>query len=994
MATIDVYETAYKKLNTAQKEAVDTIDGPVMVIAGPGTGKTQVLAIRIATILEKTDTPATGILCLTFTNAGVSAMRERLVRYIGTRAGEVTVTTFHSFAISLIEKHYALLDFEEKPELLDETAAVILIDEILEKGVWNHIRPRGNSAKYFGDLKSLISLMKRESISAEGFLQEIEVEIKTLRTSPESISSRGARKGELKKEVEKQIEGLERTKEVIEFYTAYESLKRERGFADYDDVLAYAVKLVKISEDVRATLRENYLYVLVDEHQDSSGVQNAFIEAVWGDVEKPNIFVVGDDRQLIYGFGGASIEYFEKFRTTFGKAREITLVENYRSTKSILNLAESLLLSSLADGKLKSQKSNEGERVTLYTCDYPRDEIILAAKHIKEKIAEGLVPEACAILVPKNHQVRSTVALLESQGVPAAASSGSSFFEADETKTILNILRVIADPYDSVALGALLFDPIFEIPPLTVHRFLRETNMYQLSIDSLLQTGNKQDLFNETNPIVTLGKKIAVWIDQSVKVDLHGLLQIIGDDLFLSTSTDHTVLIRRVEVIRTFLHLVLREMEHTKNFTIIGFLQYLDRLEGYGHILPLAVFSGARGVRVLTLHGSKGLEFDFVHIAHLDESSLMRGKHTGFTLPERIGSLIVAKDVATAKRELYVAITRARKFLSLSYPCRSYAGAVLQSATILDELPETVLERYDATMTEIELLTDDPKHYIGSVAHNTPVTTKKELASIVKEEYTKTNVSVSLLNNFFDCPWRWYFRNILKLPEAKTESLIFGSAVHKGIELSLKGELSEKTIDAILQKVIAGEHIRDQVMITRLVREAKKVLALWQKEYLKDVVSDHIPERSVSYRDPKFPHLSMYGKVDLTERLAAGDVRVTDFKTGSSHSKREIEKCDDAGRLSDLMRQLAMYSYLIEGAEKGTVVSESRLLFIEKNPKDADTFYITKIGNENIDLLRRDIVDYDVSVSSGEWINRPCNFKAYGKEKECVYCALAKKLFS
>ena len=136
------FKEAYGNLNKAQKQAVDAIDGPVMVVAGPGTGKTQVLALRIANILEKTDTPPSGVLCLTFTNAGVRAMRERLLRVIGSTASEVYIATFHRFGIGVIERHYALLDFDSSPQLLADTEAVVLVDEILQSREWEYLRPR------------------------------------------------------------------------------------------------------------------------------------------------------------------------------------------------------------------------------------------------------------------------------------------------------------------------------------------------------------------------------------------------------------------------------------------------------------------------------------------------------------------------------------------------------------------------------------------------------------------------------------------------------------------------------------------------------------------------------------------------------------------------------------------------------------------------------------------------------------------------------------
>ena len=287
------FERAFQGLNTAQKQAVEATEGPVMVVAGPGTGKTQVLALRIAHILEKTDVGSDAVLCLTFTRSGVAAMRARLESYIGSTAREVQISTFHSFAGNIVEKYHSVLDFDRAPVSLDDTEAILLVDQLLHGYEWDYIRPRTNPSQYFSDLKGLISILKRERMTPAMFLAEVDKEISFLKEDPESISTRGESKGQLKKEIEKKIESLERTKEVVEFYRLYEEVKREQGFMDYDDVLSYAVEIVEKSEDARDDIRETYQYVLIDEHQDSSGVQNAFLKAVWRGVEQPNIFVVG-----------------------------------------------------------------------------------------------------------------------------------------------------------------------------------------------------------------------------------------------------------------------------------------------------------------------------------------------------------------------------------------------------------------------------------------------------------------------------------------------------------------------------------------------------------------------------------------------------------------------------------------------------------------------------------------------------------------------------
>jgi len=987
----DNFDEAYNKLNTAQRQAVDAIDGPVMVVAGPGTGKTQILALRIANILKKTDTPPDGILCLTFTNSGVRAMRKRLAEIIGPTASRVSVLTFHSFGSSLLDEFYEVLSFDAPPVLLDDTDAMLLADEILEENEWEYLRPRSGGAHNFRDLKSIISLLKRERMKPEDFLKEIEKDSEHLSSDESNISSRGPSKGELKKEVSEKIERLKRTAEVVRFYELYEAVKEKRGLADYDDILELCVRLIEKSADVRDTLRERYLYALVDEHQDSSGVQNQFLEAVWGGVEKPNLFVVGDDRQLIYGFGGASLSHFERFRETFAGTKLIALTENYRSTQAILDSADALLSSALVEGKLSGTKENNNP-VALVEAEYPRDEIIAAGLAIKKAIARGTFANECAVLVPKNAQVKSAITILSDLGLPVASGGKASFFTLAETQALINILRLLSSPYDASRIAQLLLDSTFGIPVLTAHKFLKEYGR-AISIETL-QKGEKE--------IAGLGQLLIGFSKQSQNI--YNLVQEIGEKLFFKRATEHRALLREIEVVRTMLHLVLMRMEKparldsrsggNPKLTLAEFIAFLDRMETYGEDIPLAVFSSDEGVKVMTLHASKGLEFEFVWIAHLDEKSLMKGKHLAFTLPEAVSEKVSKKDELTAKRELYVAITRAKRFCTLSYANANYTGMSQTLARIIAELPKQTFEKTTFKETEEEIIAHDPKAYIASAPLPDAENALEEITDFVKEKYADTKVAVTHLNNFFSCPWKWYFRNFLRLPEPESESLQFGNLMHYSIKELLEDRTkNKKDLPDILEIELTRMHIYDSRVRSRFMKDGTPVLTRFMQDRLPGISAGaRSEEEPKPYRDLDIPAIEISGKIDLIETLADETLQVTDFKTGAVKTAREIEKKDNEGRLSDMMRQLAMYSYLLMHQKEKEDVSLSQLLFLEAETREKNALYKTHIAEEQIALLRKDIADYDKLLSSGEWTDRPCNFKPFGQKKECEYCKLAEAI--
>ena len=965
------YNNEYKKLNPAQKEAVDSIDGPVMVVAGPGTGKTQILALRIGNILLKTDTKADGILCLTFTNSAVKAMRERMRAYIGPEASKVQVCTFHSFGMDMLEKYYTVLGLNKTPQIMDEKGDLtILCDRILQNNDWEYLRPRSDTSRYFRDLKSLISLLKRERITPESFENMIKIEIEGIKKDPASISSRGENKGKLKKDLEKKIEGLERSLEAVKFYSLYETEKKERNLFDYDDILEALNKIVEESEEAKDYIKTNFLYILIDEHQDSSNVQNEFLKRVWSDVEKPNIFVVGDDRQLIYGFGGASLEYFENFKHIFGKAKLITLLENYRSTQKILDSAHYLLESSMTKGKLKSNQK-ENHAIRLVEAYYPRDEIIACALHIKDKIKNGCEANDMAILVPKNRQIRSTITILKDMEIPVAGGEMMDFFESAEAVAFLRVLKIIANPDDGAALAESFFDKYSDITSLKAHEFIRDNNMRKFSLIDVAEQRN--NLFGNSSEINIWLGKLKSWLISSSE-PIYSFIQKVGTEFLLDTAKNHEDLIVRIEVLRTLIHLVLMQTEKNPKLNLSDFLSFVDRIMDYGETIPLAIFGPNEGVKVLTLHGSKGLEFDYVWIAHMDEKSFALGKVGGFSLPESVKAKVETRNEEVLKRQLYVAITRAKRFCTISYALKSYAGGDEELARIVSDI-SSHLEKQTALETEKIILKNDERSYVKVKKLTEKRTDLNGLVKLVARDFEDRKVSVSLLNNFFECPWKWYFRNLLQLPEAKSESLEFGNKIHLTIDKILK-----------LGKIPNPKELEE---ITNNDKEVLKIVSEWVKNRLPEIERKRENEKSISVVDDRFPHLNIYGKIDLIENLDAKNVRVTDFKTGSVRKKGDIEKADSEGRMGSYLRQLAMYSYLIKQSPKYKVdVRESRLEFLEAK-NDKESIYDTVIRMEQINSLIADIKDYDNLIRTGKWVERPCGYNSYGKNTKCEYCKMA-----
>ena len=292
---------------------------------------------------------------------------------------------------------------------------------------------------------------------------------------------------------------------------------------DYDDVIKYAIEIMEKGDEARAEIREKYLYILIDEHQDSSGAQNDLLKAIWQKEEQPNIFAVGDDRQLIYAFGGAKMSHFEEFKTMFGKAKVIFLTSNYRSTESILNIADSLLSSSFSTKKLVATLK-ENHNLNLIECDYPRDEIIACGLQIKDKIKNEKVDiNSCAVLVPKNRQVVSAIRVLKDMGIKVALMQNLSLFETLEFETLLRVLKICANINDAVSLSETLLDPIVDIPIFSAHEYLYKKHGKDISLEGMMAL--QDDLFNKDGAIKVWAEKLKGLVVGQSSTDIYGLIQ-------------------------------------------------------------------------------------------------------------------------------------------------------------------------------------------------------------------------------------------------------------------------------------------------------------------------------------------------------------------------------------------------------------------------------------------------------------------------------------
>ncbi|HXB93406.1 MAG TPA: ATP-dependent helicase, partial [Puia sp.] len=339
----------YQRLNDQQRLAVDTIEGPVMVIAGPGTGKTQILAARIGKILLETDVSPRNILCLTYTDAGTIAMRRRLLSFIGPDAYKVHIHTFHSFCNEIIQENLPLF---EKTSLdpISELERIQLFKTLIERFPKNHPLKRYRGDVYFemGNLKNLFSAMKREGWTP-GFIHEkIDQYLADLPYREEYIAKRATRdfkKGDIRiDKIEEEKDRMAKLRAAVDEFIPYQELMRRSNRYDFDDMINWVIRVFEENKGLLSDYQERYQYILVDEYQDTSGTQNRLVNLLICYWDQPNVFVVGDDDQSIYRFQGANVENMLEFARRYEKdLLKVVLTYNYRSTQPILDIARTLI---------------------------------------------------------------------------------------------------------------------------------------------------------------------------------------------------------------------------------------------------------------------------------------------------------------------------------------------------------------------------------------------------------------------------------------------------------------------------------------------------------------------------------------------------------------------------------------------------------------------------------------------------------------------------
>lgn len=1016
----------YNKLNEQQRRAVDTIEGPVMVIAGPGTGKTQILASRIGKILLDTDALPQNILCLTYTDAGAVAMRKRLLRFIGPDAYKVNIYTFHAFCNDVIQENLSLF---EKTALdpVSELESIQYFKELIDNFPKNHPLKRYRGDVYFeiNNLRTLFSNMKKEGWTPEFLNRKIDEYLADLPNRDGYVYKvrRGEFKpGDLKKDkIAEQHERMEKLRAAIGEFENYQKLMRQKNRYDFDDMINWVIKAFEENPNLLANYQEKFQYILVDEYQDTSGTQNRLVELLISYWEQPNVFVVGDDDQSIYRFQGANIDNMIGFADQYRDLVKVVLTNNYRSTQPILDVSASLInrneqrLIKRMEGLSKDLlSSNEKIRhlthpPRIVEFETQRHEMIGISKQVKELVAKGVEPGRIAVIYKENKYGEEITHYLKLIGVPAFSKRKLNILELPLARKIVLVLKYLAAEHDIPNSGdEMLFEILhfdwFNIPPIEIARLSIEVANRQFgekktSIRQLLyERANMpaRDLFSTgVHPGLAMAsaameKLIADVPNVTLQVLFENIIRHAGVVNHVMRSADKYW---ELQVLTGLFDFVKEETHRNPYLDLQKLVALIELMEKEEVRLPLTQVSGNdQGVNLLTAHGSKGLEFEYVFLAGCNASfwERKRAPGGGYSMPDNVNLSGTGRgDDEELRRLFYVALTRAEQHLVISYSKFRNDGKELEPSMFIAEIQDqhkldTEVEVLDAaTLTEFASL---------NFAETKAPEIEKMEEEFVRPLLDKFVMNVTALNNYLKCPLEFYFKNLVRIPSPKNEATEFGSAVHHALEKLFSTMRASEQKAFPSKEAFLGDFdwymrrhresfTREQ--FDRRIEYGLEILSNYYDRYVPTFNKIVTVEQNI--RNVVVKGVPLKGKLDKLE-FDGKMVNVVDYKTGDP-DKAKPKLSPPSGKDpngGDYWRQAVFYKILVDHFEgKGWNAVSTEFDFIEPDKKK-------NYRKEKLVISPADITTVTQQISeTWEKIHNREFYTGCGKD-DCHWCNFVK----
>ena len=960
------------KLNPAQKRAVHHIEGPVLVIAGPGTGKTHILTARIGRILMETDTQPYNILCLTFTDAGVHAMRERLLTFIGPEAHRVHIYTFHSFCNNIIQDNLELFGRHDL-EPISKLEKVELIRSIIDELPVGHPLKRSGRNAYFYEqhLQDLFSRMKAEDWSVEFIEKKIDEYLNDLPNRPEYIYKRKSgifRKGDIKKaKLEDEQIKMEKLRSAAQLYPRYVELMGEMRRYDFDDMILWVLRAFEQNENLLRQYQEQYLYFLVDEYQDTNGAQNHILQQLIRYWENPNVFIVGDDDQSIFEFQGARLKNLEEFYYDYKSALElVVLKENYRSSQSILDSSNALInqnekriIKSLQDLGIEKLLLAQNKKVAQTSVkpilieyqNKAQEEADIVAQ-IEQLYLSGYPLNEIAVIYAKHKQSRNIIDLLEKKNIPYHAKRRVNILDTPLIRNLRTFLNYLQLEFTRPHSGEYLLFRILHFEFLGIDPFdLARISVYVARQDferrptwrELLQDDSalrQMGILNPT-PFQQFSQLVNTLLQEFTNFTPPILLErLINKSGLLRHVVQHEEKVWYLQLLTSFLEFIKTETYRKPRINLKRILDMLDNMDDNRLSIDVnrSVYA-ENGVNLVTAHGSKGLEFEYVFLIDgIKDNWEPRSQSSSFkfSFPDTI-TFSNEEDAMEARRRLfYVAMTRAKEKLFISYSRQDNAGKPQQRARFIDEL---------LTHSEMELSLKQLEPDLLYEAQILILSEKEAVQVQLPDRQTVIALlegfalSISSLNTYLRCPLSFYYEHVLRVPTVTSEAAANGTAMHNSLQRIFERMLldKEKQFMDLENFVRLYEYEMRRLRGYFTKKEFDRRLAIGKnnlaKYYEKNIAHWHKQVKvEFDVRNVEINGVPIKGVIDKVEYLEKEQVHLVDYKTGSLDRSKVAKPTEKNPNGGNYWRQLAFYKILFENHRDTTqTVKSAEISYLELN---------------------------------------------------------------
>ncbi len=1009
----EAFLNTLEQLNSAQQTAVDHIEGPVMVIAGPGTGKTHILAARIGRILLETDTLAQNVLCLTFTDAGVHAMRDRLLQFIGPEAHRVHIYTFHSFCNTVIQDNIELFgrhDLEPISELEQIELFRKLIDSL------DHDHPikgqRNDPYAYERQLKDLILRMKSENWTVDFVLHKIDEYLTDLPNRPQFIYQRKtktAEKGDIKTwKIEEERRKMRRLASATRLYPAYLKLMQRMRRYDYADMILWVVQAFRKHESLLRTYQERYLYFLIDEYQDTNGSQNEIIQQLIAYWENPNIFIVGDDDQSIFEFQGARLQNLVDFYQTTPELELVVLKQNYRSTQSILDYSKSLIehnefrIVNKIQGVEKALQSTRDLKniIAPKIVSYPNriQEAVDIVSQVEALRIKNIPLDEIAIIYAQHRQVDPILQLLDKKNIPYTTKRAVNILDLPLSQKLLQLLEYIDEEQQKPFSGEhrlfqIMHFDFFQLPlnDLAALSWYMAKHQYKdgLKWRSVLSQADLLHRIGLSQPEAFKG--FSTLLDNLIRSSTNDAIlrfieQVINQTGLLTSIINDENKSWYLQALNTLFEFIKKEANKNPRLKLAELLETFNRMDANRLSLPIQKsITSEKGVNLVTAHSSKGLEFKYVFIIDAVKDFWEGRSKSGsqFSYPDTLTLSGETDQIEARRRLFYVAMTRAKSHLQISFALENADGKKLESCVFVDELLA------DHSL-DILTLTPDPTLVIDAQQLQLQQTDRPNIPNqekaIVDELLEGFALSISSLNRYLKCPLSFYYESVLKLPSVQSESASFGLAMHDALRRlfdkmrqhsskqfpGLKEFLQDFTEE--MQKLRAY-FVKDefdrrlQLGKQHLSQIYKANLATWSRAVLTEY----------SVRNTEFDGVPLVGTIDRIDLIDGQQAHIADYKTGSTRSQK-ISPPNQREPLGGIYwRQLYFYKILFELHQNTRKVKTAAIVYLEPDAKGEYLKKEIQYEQEGLDLVQRLIKETYANIKSHDF------YEGCG-EDDCNWC--------